>query len=517
MAKIPQAIADPVQVGRRAGPDDMGGGEGTAALGAAVSGIGDITRQLLAEKSEREMEFFKQEMKSNVSGALAEADTKLRRLQFELEGTEDIHARNAQYLTGSEKIIRGLHAELRYPFYQDMFNDRVAGDVERGRINIASGVHDEQISRSIVKSDSLIATHLGAISRLEGDAVFDPAATETHLAEIKAEYDSRVPLLMNAREAKQAYDAVLGDVGNVMVRAMIREDPERASLMLLDFSEDSYFGSFMPPEVQARLQARAEASYLTQLRTENQKETRERADLKRQREEERDRVITEYDELLRIGDADSLETLEQGLDENQYVLKPEDIRRFKMRIDAGGGFGGGESDRNIYAIMADHARISSGSLKNDHPDTYESRSYRDVITAHYIGGALNHADYTALRKIRTDFRFNDARDYVKESLEPMPAATFPGARNVQQNALRLFDNWQLEPANKDATRADAFEYAQKSVDTFLNQAAKKTQEINQQQMVAAANAAYENGEITEEQRDQRMITIEGYSTAGDTP
>ncbi|MDE0916535.1 MAG: hypothetical protein OSB57_15285, partial [Planctomycetota bacterium] len=120
MPKIPQILADPAGLGRRAVPRDMGGGEGMAALGQAVGGIGDIS-----------MELFDQEMSAEVSGSLAEATRSLNDLSMEVQANPDHNARNKLYAAGSVKIAREFRDGLKYPKFQGMFDERLEGSLER--------------------------------------------------------------------------------------------------------------------------------------------------------------------------------------------------------------------------------------------------------------------------------------------------------------------------------------------------------------------------------------------------
>jgi hypothetical protein len=146
MPKIPQVLADPAGLGRRAVPRDFGGGEGMEALGQAVGGIGDMAGEL-----------FEQEMSANVSGSVAEASRALNDLSMEVQANPDHNARNKMYADGALKIAREAREGLRYPKFQGMFDERLEGSLERGRVGIAQGVRRSQV-------ESITANRLRAIN-----------------------------------------------------------------------------------------------------------------------------------------------------------------------------------------------------------------------------------------------------------------------------------------------------------------------------------------------------------------
>ena len=114
MPKIPQVLADPAGLGRRAVPRDFGSGEGMAARGQTATELGDISLQL-----------FEQEMPAKVSGALGEATRALNDLSLEVDAEPDHHKRNQMYAEGSGKIANQFREGLRYPKFQGLFDERL--------------------------------------------------------------------------------------------------------------------------------------------------------------------------------------------------------------------------------------------------------------------------------------------------------------------------------------------------------------------------------------------------------
>ena len=155
MPKIPQALAERTSLGRRAMPRDMGGGEGLAALGQAVGGIGDIAGRL-----------FEEEMSADVSGSVAEANRALNDLSMQVQANPDHNARNKMYADGALKIAREAREGLRYPKFQGMFDERVEGSLERGRVGIAQGVRKAQVDSASANRMKSIETTFDGMANI---------------------------------------------------------------------------------------------------------------------------------------------------------------------------------------------------------------------------------------------------------------------------------------------------------------------------------------------------------------
>ena len=174
--KLPQVLADPASSGRRAAPRDFGGGEGMAAKAEAVSGIGDIAGVLAEE-----------EMLSQVSGSLADATRSLNDLGMEVQANPDHNTRNKLYAEGSQKIASDFRKGLKYPRFQGMFDERLEGTLESGRVGIKQGVEKAQI-------DSAKANRLSNIERIADDLenVSDPEKRNALIGEAIEEFDAGV-------------------------------------------------------------------------------------------------------------------------------------------------------------------------------------------------------------------------------------------------------------------------------------------------------------------------------------
>jgi len=155
MPKLPQALAERTSLGRRAVPRDMGGGEGLAALGQAVGGIGDIAGRL-----------FEEEMSADVSGSVAEANRALNDLSMQVQANPDHNARNKMYADGALKIAREAREGLRYPKFQGMFDERVEGSLERGRVGIAQGVRKAQVDSASANRMKSIETTFDGMANI---------------------------------------------------------------------------------------------------------------------------------------------------------------------------------------------------------------------------------------------------------------------------------------------------------------------------------------------------------------
>ena len=155
MPKIPQVLADPAGLGRRAVPRDFGSGEGMAALGQTATELGDISLQL-----------FEQEMTAKVSGALGEATRALNDLSLEVDAEPDHHKRNQMYAEGSGKIANQFREGLRYPKFQGLFDERLAGTLERGRMGIAQGVRQAQVDKASAERRLFIESQLDSLENI---------------------------------------------------------------------------------------------------------------------------------------------------------------------------------------------------------------------------------------------------------------------------------------------------------------------------------------------------------------
>ena len=174
--KLPQVLADRASSGRRAAPRDFGGGEGMAAMGQAVSGIGDIAGKL-----------FEEEMSAQVSGSLGEATRKLNDLSMEVQAQPDHNARNKMYADGASKIASEFRKGLHYPRFQGMFDERLEGTLERGRVGIKQGVEKAQIDSAKANRLLFIESKTDALENIS-----DPTARVQAMNEIREEFDAGV-------------------------------------------------------------------------------------------------------------------------------------------------------------------------------------------------------------------------------------------------------------------------------------------------------------------------------------
>jgi len=173
MPRIPDVAARPSQLGRRAMPYDVGGGEGLQSIGQATKEIGEISLQL-----------FGQEMESRVSGELGRTVQELNSLQLEIEKEPDHNKRNALYAEKSQKIVKKARDGLYYPKYQGKFDERIGGTLEGGRLSVAQGVRKQQINSAIVNSRIFTAERVDSAKKSS-----DPDKRQNLLSEAYAEID----------------------------------------------------------------------------------------------------------------------------------------------------------------------------------------------------------------------------------------------------------------------------------------------------------------------------------------
>jgi hypothetical protein len=174
--KLPQVLADPASSGRRAAPRDFGGGEGMAAMGQAVSGLGDIAGKL-----------FEEEMSAQVSGSLADATRSLNDLGMEVQANPDHNTRNKLYAEGAQKIASDFRKGLKYPRFQGMFDERLEGTLESGRLGVKQGVEKAQIDSAKANRLLFIESKTDALENIS-----DPTARVQAMNEIREEFAAGV-------------------------------------------------------------------------------------------------------------------------------------------------------------------------------------------------------------------------------------------------------------------------------------------------------------------------------------
>jgi len=196
--KLPQVLADPASSGRRAAPRDFGGGEGMAAMGQAVSGLGDIAGKL-----------FEEEMSAQVSGSLADATRSLNDLGMEVQANPDHNTRNKMYAEGASKIASDFRKGLKYPRFQGMFDERLEGTLERGRTGIAQGVRRSQVES--IASTRLRAIENGAQAAAGMDDVSGAVYLEANVYPVIAEGTGSSWSALKGEQLRQGVDEIVSE------------------------------------------------------------------------------------------------------------------------------------------------------------------------------------------------------------------------------------------------------------------------------------------------------------------
>ena len=194
MPKIPQVLADPAGLGRRASASDFGSGQGMAAVGRATSEISDIS-----------MHLFEQEMTAKVSGSLADATRALNDLSLGVEAEPDHHKRNKMYADGAGKISKEFREGLRYPKFQGLFDERIEGTLERGRMGIAQNVRQAQVES--ITANRLRAIEQGAQAAADMDEESGDVYLEENVYPVIAEGTGSSWSALKGEELRQGVDA----------------------------------------------------------------------------------------------------------------------------------------------------------------------------------------------------------------------------------------------------------------------------------------------------------------------
>jgi hypothetical protein len=196
--KLPQVLADPASSGRRAAPRDFGGGEGMAAMGQAVSGLGDIAGKL-----------FEEEMSAQVSGSLADATRSLNDLGMEVQANPDHNTRNKLYAEGSQKIASDFRKGLKYPRFQGMFDERLEGTLESGRLGVKQGVRRSQVES--IASTRLRAIENGAQAAAGMDDVSGAVYLEANVYPVIAEGTGSSWSALKGEALRQGVDEIVSE------------------------------------------------------------------------------------------------------------------------------------------------------------------------------------------------------------------------------------------------------------------------------------------------------------------
>jgi hypothetical protein len=85
---------------------------------------------------------------------------------MQVQANPDHNARNKMYADGALKIAREAREGLRYPKFQGMFDERVEGSLERGRVGIAQGVRKAQVDSASANRMKSIETTFDGMANI---------------------------------------------------------------------------------------------------------------------------------------------------------------------------------------------------------------------------------------------------------------------------------------------------------------------------------------------------------------
>jgi len=454
--KLPQVLADPAGLGRRASPDDFGGGQGMAAMGQAVSGVGDIAGRLLDVQQT-----------TLVNTAISDSSVALSELETQESRNPDYAGRGARFLKTSKEIRKGFSNGL-LPKYQAQFDNNYGPMSARGVSRIRSGAWKDTIDTGKATLDVLGR-------RFAIDAVAAPPGAQRQ-EKIDNYYNAldvaRGQGLISDQDGVKRSERFIDEVMGGDVRQLISQDPF-AAISALD-STDGRF-SDLTPETRAIHRAQAVRSYEANLRSAANGIARGMAQDERMRAQAEEKSEVILDGWLEAGDTAAVENW-MARPENDGILDSESRRWYRTRIKAGDGLGRSVTNPDTYIALAAMTNMDIGDLRvsgyepgkgdgsgDDYPTAKplgRDEMLSSRINAAYRDNRLSRSDRDQLLKAREEHRFGGAEKHLEASLR---AGIFSGDAGISkiraQEALSDFLDWRTDPANRKASRADAMDIA----------------------------------------------------------
>ncbi len=450
MPKIPQILADPAGLGRRAVPRDFGGGEGMAAMAGAVGGIGDVAERLLDVQQT-----------TLVNRAISDSSVALSELETQEAQNPDYAGRGARFQKQAQEIRKSFSDGLM-PKYQTQFENNYGAMSARGMSRIRSGAWKDTIDTGRATLDRMgRQMAIDAVAAPPGPQR-EEKVEEYHHALAVARGQGLITEQDGVKRSEQFIDEVMG--GDI--RQLIRENPQAA---IEELSNPTRRTSGMTPETRAIYMDKAVSRYAVNLRSEANAISREMRD-----EEQRRAVAEEKAEVVLDGhlEANDVAEVEDWLDDpdNAGILDSKSRRFYRRRIKEGGGLGQTVTNTDTYIALSDMTSMDIEHLRA--MEAHEMPSGRklsreeilaDRINEAYRDDRLSQTHRDSLIAASEEHRFGQVQKYLKESLD---AGIFQGnaaARVRQQEALAEFTDWRTHPDNRNASRREAMDIARSLV------------------------------------------------------
>lgn len=353
MPQLP--LARQTSLGRRASPDDFGGGAGDQAQAFTINRGAEITSQL-----------FEAEGQSQVAIRLAQASTELNEFQAELQEDPDFRNHEARFADFQKETVQKHGDSLSIPKFRGEFNRRIAAAAEQTRVK----VHDFANAKAI---------DLGRAQGTEAVTILSRLAGQSETSDERGAYLSQLGEtiqgmerdgLITATAAVKLRQSVVDDMTMGDVLKEIREDPEGAAQSLLA----GEFG--LDPDQTQRMVDKALKASDVELR-------RQQVGLERERKQT-DRIRKEQERTANRNLTLKAAPGTAGITEQDVLNEPHlstsDFREFMTIVGNGGTLRDSVSNPEINADLRRRAR--AGDL-----------TALDEATQQYKKGELSSADW----------------------------------------------------------------------------------------------------------------------------
>jgi len=444
----------------------MGGGEGLAALGQAVGGIGDIAGRLLDVQQT-----------SAVNRAISDSSVALSQLETQESQNPDYAGRGARFQKQAREIRKSFSDGLM-PKYQAQFEDNYAPMSARGMSRIRSGAWKDTVDTGRATLDVMERQMAIEASVTPPGPQRDEKVEGYHHALAVARGQGLITEQDGVKRSERFIDEVMG--GDV--RQLIRENPQAAIDELSN--PTGRFASVMTPEKLEIYTDRAVRRYGVNLRSEANAISREAMNQERLRKKAQVTAEAVLDGHLESGEVAEVEDWLND-SENAGALDTKSRRWYRNRIKEGGGLGQSVTNTDTYIALFGMTGMDIDDLQAMEATAMPSgrkldrgEILADRINDAYRDNRLSRNDWEKLIKASEEHRFGQAQKYLKGALTAGTLSGGDGAalsRIKAQEAMAEFTNWRVMPENRNASRRNAMVIARGLVEdaAFLN---RKTNE-----------------------------------------
>jgi hypothetical protein len=496
---LPRLQAGPTPQGRRASAADFGALEGQAREQRA--GIFGQVGQAAGEVVDIHTRIRDAANQAKLARAAAEYGAELDRTVLDLETDPDLDTHEERIGKASKDLLK-RHQQALPPELHGALENRVFPSTANAQLEVVRSTNKRRIRDSVANADEMLRLSTDQAARaadpvrrgqIRGQAVGALEGLRAAGILDQAGYDERVQRLEKG-------------IAEADLLAALEADPAGAYKELGDPASALAAGRSEAERLKARADAlRAFEHQLSERRAAASfaQSQADRAD--RDADDEADQRALD---LLSGGD---LPGLQQHLAATRGVLS-RDRRQFYLdRIASGGGLSdsaGGGTNPGAYVDLSN--RAAAGQLE------------RGEIDEAFRGGLISKADRDKLVESAGDRRFNTAEKLLSDSLQQSPFKfdTKTQARNAE--AKRAFAEFRA--TNPKASEAEALAYARELIRYSGLQylanalpprfgAPAASGQFDAATATAAAMAAFEAGQLTEDALDEELQRIEAMEDA----